>query len=213
MKISLQSTVHCLQQLKKQLGFTVICKRSTVNYSRGFTLVELLVSIAIFSMVMLIAVGALLSMVDANRKAQTVKSIVNNLSFALDGMSRAIRIGSSFHCGATGSVAVTRDCIAGDTYLAFEPFNGNPSTPSDQQVYRLHGTTIERSEDGGATFDPITAPEVVVQTMEFYVVGSLQGDGIQPKIVLTLEGYTGTNDRTRTDIHLQTTLTPRLLDE
>jgi prepilin-type N-terminal cleavage/methylation domain-containing protein len=198
---------------------------------RGFTLVELLVSVFIFSMVMLIAVGSLLSMIDANRKAQTIKSAVNNLSFALDGMSRSIRIGTNFRCstatdaGSAAILSTPANCTSGTggTLLSFEPYNGNSSDTGDQWVYcRGEGTTcsdtgisILRSENGGASYSSITSPEVTIEELHFFVVGALEGsdDRLQPKIVMVVHGYAGVSGKTRTEVRLQTTMTPRLLDE
>ena len=181
-------------------------------------------------MVMLIAVGALLSMVDANRKAQTIKSAVNNLSFALDGMSRAIRVGTSFHCGTSGDatnaavLSSAANCSAsGGTLISFESFGGDSANTADQWVYcqgtgttcDASGTAILRSEDGGASYQSITSPEVTVLDLHFYVVGALTGtaDRFQPKIVMVLHGFAGTNEKTKTELRLETTMTPRLLDE
>ena len=184
--------------------------------SRGFTLVELLVSVFIFSMVMLIAAGSLLSMIDANRKAQALKSVVNNLAFALDAMGRSIREGSTYHCGAA-PYTTTADCAAGSTEIAFEPYGGSSSNPNDQIVFRLVNGRIERSLAGGqsGTWFPITAPEVTIEELHFYVKGSAEVEvpKVQPKIVMTLRGYAGVNTRSRTEITLQTTMTPRLFDQ
>ena len=189
-------------------------QRSINASMRGFTLVELLVSILIFSVVMLIAVGSLLSMIDANRKAQTIKAVVNNLSFALDGMGREIRTGSTFHCGSSGALASPLDCGgSGGTLIAFEPYGGDPSNANDQMVYRLSSNKIERSVDGGATYAAITAPEVTISDLRFFVIGSSASDAVQPKIIMLLHGYAGTNEKTKTEIRFETSMTPRLLDE
>lgn len=65
------------------------------NFSRnkGFTLVEMIVSLAVFMIVAVIAVGALLKITDANSKSQSLKTAINNMNFALDAMSREIRTG------------------------------------------------------------------------------------------------------------------------
>lgn len=181
---------------------------------RGFTLIELMVSVAIFSVVMLIAVGALFSIMDANRKSQALKSSINNLAFALENMSRQIRSGSNYHCGV-GALTAAIDCPAGGTQIAFEKYGGSSSNADDQVVYRHAGTRIERSVDGGATYLPITSPEVIVEDLTFYVVGALPEDfpKLQPKVVMTLRGYAGDTERTRTEVKLQTMITSRLLDE
>src|ERR1039458_2601710 len=57
--------------------------------SSGFTLVEMMVSIAIFMVVAVVAVAALLKIVDANRKSQTLQDAVNNINFAMDSITRS----------------------------------------------------------------------------------------------------------------------------
>ena len=57
---------------------------------RGFTLIELMVSVTIFIIVMVIALGSLLSISEAERKAEQLKTVMNNLNFGLESMARAI---------------------------------------------------------------------------------------------------------------------------
>ena len=53
----------------------------------GFSLIEIMVSLAIFSIVVLVATGALLSILNANKKTQALKAVVNNFNFALNKYS------------------------------------------------------------------------------------------------------------------------------
>lgn len=64
-----------------------------ISQKKGFTLVEMIVSLAVFMVVAVIAVGALLKITDANRKSQALKTAINNINYALDAMSREIRTG------------------------------------------------------------------------------------------------------------------------
>jgi len=68
------------------------------SYVCGFTLIEMIVSMGIFTVVAVIAVGALLHIVNTNNQAQTLQTAMNNAGFALDAMSREIRVGSSYRC-------------------------------------------------------------------------------------------------------------------
>jgi type II secretory pathway pseudopilin PulG len=63
----------------------------------GFSLVEMMVSIAIFMVVAVIAVAALLKIVDANKKSETLQDTVNNINFAMDSITREIRVGSNYN--------------------------------------------------------------------------------------------------------------------
>ncbi|MCK5591605.1 MAG: type II secretion system protein, partial [Candidatus Pacebacteria bacterium] len=48
----------------------------------GFTLVEMMVSLGMFTIVLSISVGALLSMVSSNRKTQSLRGAMDNLNLA-----------------------------------------------------------------------------------------------------------------------------------
>lgn len=200
---------------------------------RGFTIVEMMVAVALFAIVMIVAVGALLSLVTANRKAQALQSVMNNLNTTVDSMVRQIREGNIYHCGTSPSsdITSTQDCNNGDTYLAFEPHDGTGSA-AGKRIYQYvdvasdascgigyTGGCIMRSISGGApgTWTPVTAPEVNVTSMTFYVVGTAIGqsptDTVQPKVVVVIKGVAGgTNTKITSTFHIQATAVQRLLD-
>jgi len=78
---------------------------------QGFTLIEMIVSVAIFSIVATITVGALLILIGTNQQLQTEQNIMTNLSFALDSMTREIRTGTNYYC------------VARPNYNSSGPFN------------------------------------------------------------------------------------------
>lgn len=172
----------------------------------------MIVAIGLFSVVMVVAVGSLLSIVDANRKAQAQQILINNLNFALENMTRNIRVGTSYHCGSGLPITIPLDCSNGASAFAFETREGDPNSSSDQVVYRLQGTQIEKSADGGATFIGITAPEITIEGLSFYVDGAASGDGKQPKVLVVLYGKTGASPRTEVNFNLETLVSERLLD-
>ena len=73
---------------------------------RGFTLIEIIVALMIFSIVAVVALAALIKIVDANKKAQTTQDAVVGLSFALEALSREVRTGGTIRCepSSTGSL-------------------------------------------------------------------------------------------------------------
>jgi len=188
----------------------------------GFTLIEILVSVAIFSVVMLVGVGALLTISEANRKAQALQVVTNNLTFSLENMSRSIRIGTKYHCRTSvpgsvpGNIGTPQDCNSsgGGKYLAFEGFAGDSGTNADQIVYRIVGTQLERSLEGGAdnTFIALTSPEVVVDEFKIYVQGAPRGDSRQPSVIIVLRGTAGASLRSTTKFNIQTSATQRIPD-
>lgn len=195
---------------------TIPRKKST----RGFSLVEVVVAVGLFAVVMLVSITALLALIDANRKARALESVINNLNIALDGMVRAARVGSNFHCGP-GDPTVVQDCSSIDDadenhYLfAFEPLSGDPGDPADQWIYTYDPVTkrLYKAEGVGSTPLPITAPEISIDEFKFFVVGTTRDDIVQPKVVIVVKGTAGTGgDRTRSTFSIQATAVQRILD-
>jgi prepilin-type N-terminal cleavage/methylation domain-containing protein len=184
---------------------------------KGFTLIEVLVSVAIFTTVMVIALGALLAMSESDRKAQTLKSVINNLNFSLDAMSRAMRTGINYHCDVT-SLPVTdpRDCnqsSSGASSIAFlsaegqivKYCRGNGSTCDPA------GTAVLVSKNGGA-YAPLTSSEVDITNLQFYVTGATD-PLIQPHVVILLSGEVPVSVSQTSAFDLQTSVTQRLYDQ
>ena len=190
--------------------------------NRAFTLIELMVAVSIFAIVMLIGVGALLSLVETNRRAQAINAVMNNLNAAVESMSRSMRVGTTYYCSdssippAPTALDDAQDCPdpdEGGILLAFEPAEGDASESNDQVVYRLNGTQLERSLFSGAsnTWVALTAPEVSIDTFNFYVIGAPRGDGIQPRILMRIKGSATVPGGT-TQFTIQSSIVQRLLD-
>lgn len=67
------------------------------SFKKGFTLIEMIVSLAIFTVVALVAIGAFLRVLDANKKSINLKTTINNLNFALESLSREMRVGKDYY--------------------------------------------------------------------------------------------------------------------
>lgn len=68
------------------------------NKQSGFTLIEMIVSLGVFSVVVTTAVGAMLILISTNQQLQSEQSVMTNLAFALDTMTREIRTGYNYYC-------------------------------------------------------------------------------------------------------------------
>lgn len=189
------------------------------SQSRGFTLVEMIVAVGLFAIVMLVSIGALLSLIEANRRAQALQSVMNNLNVAVDGMVRSLREGSGYHCGSIPVGDATADCTEGEELIAFKPFSTSLVDPphwlywyaeDDNGVGRLY-----KSEDGTLAGGlPITSPEVSIESVTFYVIGSQRGGGntVQPKVTVVIKGTAGQKVTSRSTFHIQATAVQRVLD-
>jgi len=193
-----------------------------ITYNKGFTLIEMMVSVAVFTIVMTVALGALLSMSESDRKAQTIKSVINNINFSVDSMSRSIRTGYIYHCdSAVSPVTSPRDC----TGTPSTSFAYRPADSLNTIVYRLETSNaalcgqpasrvgcIVRSVDGGLNYSPITSAEVYIDTLNFYVTGTASAV-IQPKVTILISGVVNMNAEQNSVFNLQTSVTQRLYDQ
>ena len=181
--------------------------RVHVPKNRGFTLVELMVSLTVFSVVMLISTGVLLVMIDVNAKGQALYSSYSNLTFALDSMTREIRTGRNYYCGPSwpSDDDATQDCVGG-SLIVFDRGWDN-----ERIGYRLQDERIEQRIGAGSWF-PITAAEVAINALDLDVAGTADSDTEQPYVDVRVAGeiYNGLTEPT--DFEISTRVIQRVLD-
>ena len=179
----------------------------------GFTLIELLISVAVFTIVMVGAMSALLTIVNLSRKAHSLDSVMNNLNFAIDEMSRTMRVGSDYQCIGQVSGGNGTDCISGGTGVTFKDQGGATVTYQAVQHDQANPSLFEITKTTGGVTEPLTAPEIYIQNLKFYVFGTAPyPDLSQPRMLIVLQGYAGENPSTRSYFKIQTTVSQRILD-
>lgn len=178
------------------------------NPQAGFTLIELMVSVSLFIIVITASIGTLLALINANQKAQSLKSVINNLHFGIDSMARTIRTGHTYHCtdslgGALPDTA--QDCPNGASILVLTDDHG------ERLAYRFRPGGLDRwrAAEGWVA---LSAQEVVITDGRFHVTGTRSDDNSQPTVTASIKGHAGTKDATDSSFAVQTTMTQRLLD-
>ena len=179
-------------------------KFQITNNKRGFTLIELMTAVSIFTIVMAISLGSIVGIFHANRKARTMKTAMSNLNLAMESMAKEMRFGRVYHCGSSGQESSPQNCSGGGTFMSFM---GNDSA---QITYRFNNQALEK-KIGNGSYITVTAPELIIDTGTFYTVGSGTGDTLQPKVLIIIKAHAGT-DRSRSDMVLQTLVSQRALD-
>jgi len=127
---------------------------------------------------MVLASGAYLMMIGFSRHAQGIATGINNLSFAIETMTRDIRTGSAYTCGGLG------DCVGGGSFT-FTPADGGAAvtyTSGTQQG--PSGSVGDITRNGAA----LTDPSVNITSLTFYTVGTAPGDIYQPHVTIIISG-------------------------
>ncbi len=154
---------------------------------RGFTLIEMIVAVGVFTITITIILASFLNITDIQRKTAAIRTINDNLNFSLETMMREIRSGTSYSVGGGGtSLSIVNNYKKNIVYSL---------NTADNQ--------IERSEEGGPGI-ALTAPEVKI-TKLFFVVNN----NFQPLVTIVINGETGENEKTKSVFDLQTTISQR----
>ena len=202
---------------------TTTKKTSSSLQSRGFSLIEVLVSLSIFTVVVTISVGSLLVLIDANARARNMQEVMTNLTFTLDSMTRDIRTGSDYFCDTNVanlpvSGETRQDCASGSANDRALSFNeGGQSLTNgvagSRIAFRLNAPAIERRL-GNGSWVPVTSPNTVITVLRFEVRGaSVSGDANPPTVTIHVEGYAKDDDSVPPkSFNIQTTVTQQLLD-
>lgn len=178
----------------------------------GFTLIEILVAMAVFSVVVTAGINLLGSAVHNQKKVLLWQEALNNSSYVLEYISRSLRMAKKDLQGACLSTP-------GDN---FENPGGVASKirflsyrQKCQEFFLEQGQVKQRksSDETSANFgfsQPLTSKNLQVSKLGFAISGSSQDDEFQPKVTIALGIETGHSSLGISQF--QTTVSQRDLD-
>lgn len=164
--------------------------------SSGFTLVELIIAVAIFSLVTATAVGLLTSALRVQRRSIAIQNIQDNGRYLLELMAKEARMSEIMNSdGESQTLSLVHPVNGNITYA----FTGAPNWQ------------LTREDDDGV--GTISSDEVEIEGM-FFVDGKIFNDNEQPTVTVIIEvRTTGAKSEEQTEIKLQTTLSQRKLSD
>lgn len=118
------------------------CKKN----KKGFTLIETLVSLALFSIVLIVTGGVIVSVLDINKKNQLVSNVVSNLNYSIDSMIRDIKTGYLYKCDYTGTYTIGA-------------LKGDPSSTIEEECDSITLISTITGEDIVVKYELITPPD------------------------------------------------------
>jgi prepilin-type N-terminal cleavage/methylation domain-containing protein len=183
--------------------------------NKGFTLVEIMVATSIFMIVMLIAIGSLMTASDDAKKSQALQSAMDNVNFAMDSMTRSLRMGTNYSCITEDDVFLPQalpiikgnDCDfekGGGGGIAFTPAdtakfgNGNTAYAVFTRDDGTKTSTLRRCDLNATECTDLVANNVDIQTLKFFVNGSNPNgvqDNIQPSVYIIMKGIITVKDQ------------------
>lgn len=178
--------------------------------TRGYTLLELIVSIGIFSMVMLAVTGAYLALISLDRQARAGSQLASSLSFAIDSMSRSLRTGTEYACNGNPS---SPNCPAGGNSISFLDGDGEIITYLLKDDGSIGQCSTALCTDAVAV--SVTDPRIDIESLRFFVrgVGTTGSNApIQPQVTFSVTGSMTTDAGESLDFSIQTGATQRLIE-
>jgi len=166
----------------------------TGNSQKGFTIVELIVAVFVFSSVSVIASGVFVSAVKLNRKALNIQRADENTRNILEMISREVRVANTIDGSDTSCP------VSSAANLSFNhPVNGRIR-------YFLSSNQIHREVDGRDSI--VSSSNIRVTDLKFCLKGLTAGDQKQARVTVQMTLESGQGNEMITS-RAQTTLSQR----
>lgn len=202
---------------------------------KGFTLVELMVSMAIFISVITIATGALFASQVVNTRLEQTQAILDGINLATEMMVRDMRYGFNFYCDTSVPSPMTslrKNCEypGGGTVLIFRPslpLSDSTNERLDRVAYYIQDGILYKNEYPYGSLMrtyQITSNDVNITDLHFYSAGLNTTTGVgdyagsydynQPLVTMVISGVTIPQKKTIQPVTftVQTSGTSRALD-
>ncbi len=164
---------------------------------KGFTLIEMIIALGVFTVVVLLSLGTILALNSAQKKAINLQNVHDNIRFALETMAKEIRRGGNY----SGSCGWPAGCTT---------FSFQQTLTTDPITYRLQSGVVERSFAGGP-FLPLTDPKRAVTKLTFLVGGSGPLEQRRVTIIMEVESGLVSQQKEKAKLQMQTTVSKQEL--
>jgi len=199
--------------------------REYIKKESGYTIIETMIAVSLFIIIIMLGMGALLNANLLHNKSKNMRSIMDNLSFIMEDMSKNLRTGYNYHCTTNDDINDSFTNLStpqgGENCggIAFEYQYGDPDNDSDQWVYKIEsqngGKTfyIRKSVDSGITWVRLTPDEIDIDPISsFSILGAEPlPDSDQPFVTIKLKGSIFYKD-IESPFSLQTSVSQRMID-
>lgn len=198
---------------------TINKKKSLYLRNDGFTLLEMLVSIALFSVLIIMILSIFQAVTQGQRQVIAAHNLQETVYFALEVMSKEIRTADGEHSGSP--------CADGGAGT-FKTFNVESASPDPEYGSELwfrnqdgecvkyflendSGVSRLKIDRDGSDFF-ITPDDIAVTDLDFYIVDDLAGDfhSLQPRVTLKMSVVPlGSQTHFTQPLHIETTVSSR----
>ncbi|MCD4705934.1 type II secretion system GspH family protein [bacterium] len=191
------------------------------NNQRGFTLMEMIVVLAIFTITISIDSDIFITSITAQRKIIIRQKLFSNARYLTELMSRYIKIGTVSYGDFSGAVPICGDEIYirdNDNVKTFFKLCDTTATCAESCPTGVEKCLI-MSIDEGANWESVTPKGVEVDDLKFYITPLTNpfiggGPDVQPRVTISLKLKNNSDLSTSYQLEtlVQTTVSTRIYD-
>ena len=187
----------------------------TGNNKKGFTLVEILVVLAIFSIMLTAITSLFISGIKVQQNSIAQEQLIDQVNYAVDYMGRAIMMAKKDKDNSCQTKDDNYSPNSGpSTYLGFvNQIDGASKCVvfwlDNGRIYKENVKSADRSVASGL---PLTSDNIKITTLRFYITGDAGNSGVQPKVTILIEAESKSGSPVQ-KIKVQTTISSRDLNK
>ncbi len=201
--------MESVQNSKKNQSMQILLKLNKANSKifrnnfKGFTLVETMVGLTLFTFVTFVAISALFSMQTLNIKMKSIKNIYDSMYLVVDDITRELKDGANYE-GVNTSDITSIDCASPSA--GSDAFNCISFDFMENRTLSVHGyyfdtqkETVYKYKKSLITGGPVEKQRIVkddirITKLIFKIVGTKtyygDGDTQQPIVKIIIKGET-----------------------
>ncbi|MFH0951645.1 MAG: prepilin-type N-terminal cleavage/methylation domain-containing protein [Patescibacteria group bacterium] len=198
----------------------------TKKRPRGFTLIEILIAITLFSITIVVAVDVIVAYTKLQNRGVIQQTLGSDARFVMESIARQMRLGTIDY-----DYYADPPDESGEIYLTAGPINklAIKDNANNVTLYRLNTGTdkVEVSNDiydiGGGTWTSITPDDIEISRLDFYISPAVDPFALQdpvpaadskyksdeqPRVTIVMSSI---SNKTNPPVekHLQTTISSR----
>lgn len=177
------------------------------SLQKGFTLLEIIVSMSIFALIVLMAISTFQSINEGQRSAIASQNTQESMRYAFEIMSKEMRTAQARNpkCGGTTNNKVFNVNSSQDILYFLNKNN-------ECTQYYIYENSLYIKRNSGGIGLPVTPDEVKVSNLKFSIIDDNIGafHGIQPMVTMKMDvEMASTSAMHKNKINLQTTVSSR----
>jgi prepilin-type N-terminal cleavage/methylation domain-containing protein len=193
---------------KPKINFSA---RGAKRKKAGFTFIEILVSLAIFSIIMSVALGVLVSAIKSQERILAEQQLLNQTSYIMEYVSRSLRMAKKDlggTCITQGYNYQTSTSPFTVQFLDYENKCTRFFLDTDKIIKIQKSANNSSAGFGSAVIYPLISDNFTVNLFKVTGSGWQQGDLIQPSVTFFIDISGKNSIKTQT----QTTISQRNMD-